>query len=353
VSERKKVGFAVVGLGIIAQGSVLPAFARCKKARLAAVVGRDEKKAAQLARKFKASHCYTAKDFAACFKNPEVDAVYIATPPGEHVHLTVQAARSGKHVLCEKPLAATVEQSAQMVEACRQSGVLLMTAYRKYFEPSCIYIKKIIESEALGQIDVIHTAFSELFNPGVSPSWLLDSKLAGGGPLTDLGIYCVNTTRWLLGEDPVRASAQVWSRDTARFRQVEEGISFRLEYPSGIVQQGSSTYSSAMSSIMFIQGTKGRLLLTPAYNFDEPRRLTGMIGHRPLARTFKVVDEFAPEIDAFSSAILEGRSILPDGEQGHRDMLILRAIYDSARRQEPVTVQYRGEYGAAAGSAAE
>lgn len=243
-------------------------------------------------------------------------------------------------MLCEKPLAATVDQSTLMVEACRKNGVLLMTAYRKYFEPSCRYIKRMVQSGELGRIDVIHTAFSELFNPEVSPAWLVDSNLAGGGPLMDLGIYCVNTTRWLLGEDPVRASAQAWSRDASRFRQVEEGISFRLAYPSGIVQQGSSTYSSALSSIIFIQGSKGRLLLTPAYNFDEARHLTGMIGRRPFARTFKVVDEFAPEIDAFASAIIEKRSVDPDGAQGLRDMLILRAIYESARKEQPITIEY-------------
>ena len=174
----KKVGFAVVGLGKIAQGSVLPAFANSKSAKLVALVGRDQQKTAQLARKFHAGVGYHGDEYAECLANPNVSAVYIATPPGEHAHLTVQAAQAGKHVLCEKPLAATVEQAATMVEACRENGVQLMTAYRKYYEPSTLHLKELIQSGKLGRIDAIHTAFSELYVPGVSQSWLLDKKLA-------------------------------------------------------------------------------------------------------------------------------------------------------------------------------
>jgi predicted dehydrogenase len=200
---KRKIGFAVVGLGTIAQGSILPAFSNCRRAKLVALVGRNLEKRSQLAREFEVSSHYADDAFAACLANPEVSAVYIATPQGEHAHLTIQAAEAGKHVLCEKPLATTPEQSATMVEVCRSSGVLLMTAYRKYYEPSTLYLKQLIQSGKLGRIDVIHTAFSELHSPGTSLPWLLDLTMAGGGPLMDLGVYCVNTTRWLVEEDPV------------------------------------------------------------------------------------------------------------------------------------------------------
>jgi len=341
MTAHKKVGFAVVGLGSIAQSSVLPAFSHSKKARLVAVVSRDKKKAARLARKFKAPAFYGAEEYAACLANPEVDAIYIATPQGEHAPLTVQAAKAGKHVLCEKPLAATVEQSALMVEACQQNQVLLMTAYRKYFEPSARFLKERIQGGDLGRVDVIHTAFSELHVPGKSLQWLLDSRVAGGGPLMDLGIYCVNTSRWLVGEDPLEVNAEAWKHDAVRFREVEEGISFRMRFPSGLVVQGSSSYGAVMSSFIYVQGTKGWALITPAFDFNEPRQLTGRIKGRQFARRFKVVDEFAPEVDAFASAIQDQRTIEPDGAQGHRDMIILQSIYESARNRKPVIIQYR------------
>jgi predicted dehydrogenase len=340
VIARKKVGFAVVGLGKIAQGSVLPAFANSKSAKLVALVGRDQQKMAQLARKFHAGVNYHGDEYAECLANPKVSAVYIATPPGEHVHLTVQAAQAGKHVLCEKPLAATAEQAATMVEACRENGVLLMTAYRKYYEPSTLHLKELIQSGKLGRIDAIHTAFSELYVPGVSPSWLLDKKLAGGGPLMDLGVYCVNTARWLVDENPTEATAQSWANDTQTFREVEEGISFRLKFATELVVHGSSSYGATLSSFIFVQGTKGWASLAPAFPFDQVRQLIGKIGKRSFARKFKLIDEFTSEIDAFASAIQNKHAVEADGVEGHRDMIIIDAIYESARTKQPVIIKY-------------
>ncbi|MFZ0815390.1 MAG: Gfo/Idh/MocA family oxidoreductase [Candidatus Sulfotelmatobacter sp.] len=339
-SVTNKTGFAVIGLGSIAQSSILPAFAKCKYAKLVAVVGRDAQKTSRLARKFKVNFQYHSDNFAACLANPEVSAVYIATPQGEHERLTIQSAEAGKHVLCEKPLATTRAQSAAMVEACRRDGVLLMTAYRKYYEPSTLYLKQLIKSGKLGRIDVIHTAFSELHTPGKSLPWLLNAKMAGGGPLMDLGVYCVNTSRWLVDEDPIEANAEAWVHDRARFREVEEGVSFRLRFPSGLLVQGSSSYGAAPSSFLYVQGTAGWASLSPAFPFEEERKLTAKIVKRHIVRTFPLVDEFAPEIDAFASAIQKHGSVEPDGVQGHKDMIILDAIYKSAREKKPVAISY-------------
>jgi predicted dehydrogenase len=340
MAVRNKVGFAVVGLGNIARNSILPAFANCKKATLVALVSRKKKKAAKLAAEFGAKFWYSLDEFGACLTDPQVSAVYISTPPGEHADLTVRSAQAGKHVLCEKPLAATVAESVHMVDACRQHGVRLMTAYRKYFEPAALCLKKLTRDKRLGRIDMIHTSFSELFTPGVSPAWLLDPVLAGGGPMMDLGVYCVNTTRWLVDEDPIEASAHSWRHKAARFRNVEEGISFRLNFRSGLVVQGSSTYSAAMSSFIFVQGTKGWASLAPAFPFEYERTVTGQIEGRKFERKFRILDEFALEIDAFASAILENKNVEPDGVEGYRDMAILHSIYESARNLRPVAIDY-------------
>ncbi|HXC48450.1 MAG TPA: Gfo/Idh/MocA family oxidoreductase [Candidatus Sulfotelmatobacter sp.] len=340
MKDKKKVGFAVVGLGAIAQGAVLPAFRHAKRAKLVALVSRDGRRAEKLARKFGAKAAYGAEEFGACLENPAVDAVYLATPQSEHFRATIAAARAGKHVLCEKPLAISSEQSAEMVRVCEECGVQLMTAYRKYYEPSTLCLKKLIQSGELGKIDVIHTSFSELHVAGRSIAWLLDSKVSGGGPLMDLGVYCVNTSRWLVSEDPVEVSAHSWKKDAERFREVEEGISFRMHFASGVVVQGISTYSSVISSFVFVQGTKGWACLAPAFPFDEERRLTGKIGGKWFEKKFRVVDEFAPELDAFAGAILTKKRVAPDGRQGHLDMIIFEAIYESARKGEPVGIKY-------------
>ena len=340
MKKDRKVGFAVVGLGAIAQVAVLPAFHNARRAKLVALVSRDKRKAEKLARKFQAVAAYSSGEFDACLENPDVTAVYLATPQSEHLAATLAAAKAGKHVLCEKPLAINSAQSAQMVRVCAEFGVQLMTAYRKYFEPSALFLKKLIQSGQLGKLDMIHTAFSELHVPGRSLPWLLEPRVAGGGPLMDLGVYCVNTTRWLVGEDPVEATAHSWKKDAARFRNVEEGISFRLNFPSGLLVQGTTTYSSVLSSFVFVQGTKGWACLSPAFPFEVERRLTGNIGGKWIERKFRCVDEFAPELDAFATAILAKKPVEPDGRQGHRDMLILEAIYASARKNEPVAVRY-------------
>jgi glucose-fructose oxidoreductase len=340
VKHAKKIGFAVIGLGNIAQTAVLPAFSHSRRSSLAAVVSRDKRKASRFARRFDALAAYSTDEYPACLADPNIRAVYIATPQGEHEKFAVQAAAYGKHVLCEKPLAATLQQAARILAACRQHGVLLMTAYRKYFEPSTLYLKKLISDGALGRIDVVHTAFSELNGTATSPAWLRDVKLAGGGPLMDLGVYCVNTTRWLVDEDPVEVSAQAWRHDLSRFHEVEEGVAFRMHFASGLVAQASSTYSSTMSSFISVQGTRGWALLVPAFPFEYERNLTGNVAGRSIKRTFKVVDEFAPQLDAFAAAIQTGGKVEADGEHGLRDLAIIAAIYESAKSQRPTRVKY-------------
>jgi predicted dehydrogenase len=338
----KRVGYAVVGLGSISQVAVLPAFAHSRKAKLVAVVSGDKEKAQKLAQQFKASHAYTYDEYAECLKNSQVEAVYIATPPGEHEKYAVLAARSGKHVLCEKPLAATVKQARNMVATCRRNKVQFMTAYRKYFEPSTVMLKKMISRGDLGRIDIIHTLFAELRPFGDnSPAWLFSRELCGGGPLTDLGVYCLNTTRWLVGEDPVAvASAVSWVRDRRRYKEVEEGVAFRLDFRSGLVLQGTAAYSAAFSSFVHIHGEKGWVALSPAFAFEEERRISGKIAGKWFEQTFKPIDEFALELDAFAESIRKNRKPEPDGEQGLRDIVIIDAIYQSAKKRRPITIKY-------------
>ena len=339
--SMKKVGYAVIGLGGIAQVAVLPAFAHSENAELVAVVSGDKAKAKKLCAEFKAQSAYSYKEYAECLKNLEVEAVYIATPPGEHEKYAVAAAKAGKHVLCEKPLAANLQQARKMVEACRRHRVRFMTAYRKYFEPSTVTLKKMISNGELGRIDVIHTLFGE-FRPygDNSPAWLFSRKLCGGGPLMDLGVYCVNTCRWLVGEDPVAAEAKSWVRDKRRFKEVEEGIAFRLDFKSGVMLQGTAAYSSVFSSFVHVHGEKGWAALSPAFAFEEERRLTGKIAGKWFEQAFEAIDEFAPELDTFAACIRQGRDPEPSGAQGMRDLIIIDAIYKAAKTGKAVKIKY-------------
>ena len=228
-----------------------------------------------------------------------------------------------------------------MVNTCRRNKVLFMTAYRKYFEPSSLALKKMITSGELGRIDVIHTLFTELRLFGDnSPAWLFSKKLCGGGPLTDVGVYCINTTRWLVDEDPISATGISWVRDKRRYKEVEEGVAFRLDFKSGIVLQGTAAYSAAFSSFVHIHGDKGWAELGPAFAFEEERRISGKIAGKWFAKTYKPIDEFVLEIDEFARCIQEGREPEPTGEQGMRDIIIIDSIYRAIKQRRAVAIKY-------------
>jgi len=334
-SER--VGYAVVGLGFISEFAILPAFGHSQNARLLAVVSGDRNKARRLARQFGAPHTHTYDDYTLCLNRPEIEAVYIATHPGTHAPLAVQAAAAGKHVLCEKPMAATSEQCQQMVDACRANGVRLMIAYRKYFEPASLELKRLVSRGKLGQLRLIHSAFSMTLDKKAR-AWHFDPKLAGGGSLFDLGVYCVNTVRWLTGKEPTEAAAYTWAVHPDVFCEVEENIAFRLVFPDGLVCQASTSFSAAMASFLHLHGEKGWAALTPAFTFHEERRLFGDLGGERFEKKFQVLDEFALELDAFADCIRGNRDPEPNGLQGLHDVAVMEAIYRSARANCPVAI---------------
>ena len=255
MSKSKRVGYAVIGLGHISQRAILPGFRHSKRSKLVALVSGDAKKGKRLAAQFGASHAYTYDALDECLSNPEIDAVFIATPNSTHLEFAMKAAQAGKHVLCEKPLATTTDHCRQMIEACAKNGVKLMIAYRKHFEPSALAFKSLIDSGKLGRLKIIHTAFTVTLPPG--DSWHLKKSLAGGGSLVDVGIYCINTVRWLTGLEPVEAAGYSWTADPARFSEVDENMSFQLKFPGDLYLQGSSSFAAAKASFLHVHGEKG------------------------------------------------------------------------------------------------
>ena len=337
MAKSKRIGYAVIGLGHISQRAVLPAFRRAKRSKLVSLVSGDFRKAKRLAAQFGASHACTYDAFDDCLRNPQVEAVYIATPNSMHLEFALRAAQAGKHVLCEKPLANTTADCRQMIEACDANGVKLMTAYRKYFEPSTMEFKKLISSGKLGRLKIIHTAFTVSLPPG--DSWHLKKSLAGGGSLLDVGIYCINTVRWLTGLEPVEASAYSWTADPARFSEVDENMSFQLKFPGNLYVQGSSSFTAAKASFLQVHGEKGWAALDPAFAYNEERRFFGKIAGQGFEKKFKPMDEFCLELDHFSECIYGNREPEPDGLTGMRDVAVIEAIYEAAGRNQPVTIQ--------------
>jgi predicted dehydrogenase len=222
-SSQKKIGYAVIGLGRIAdhfmRGSLLTG-----NSAITGLVSGHRDKANRIAAQYNVpqSNIYSYDNFDEIAKNPAIDAVYVALPNSMHAEYTIRAAKAGKHVLCEKPMALNAAECESMIAACEAANVKLMIAYRCQYEPIHLKAVKLIRDGALGKVQAIQSAFgfSEVLG-----EWRLDKKLAGGGPLYDVGIYSLNACRYLTGEEPtdISAYASVIDHD-GRFTSVEENV---------------------------------------------------------------------------------------------------------------------------------
>ena len=339
--EEKKIGFALVGIGNLSMGQLLPAFAKCKTARPAALVSGHPDKAKQQAEKYgiDPKNIYNYQNYDTIRDNPEVDVIYIVLPNGMHAEYTIRGHQAGKHVLCEKPLANTSDECQEMIATCRRANVKLMTAYRKYFEPSSVALKKLVDSRKLGRLKLIHSAFTFTLPP--QQVWHLKRELAGGGSLWDVGVYCVNAVRWLTGLEPVEAAGYSWSADPERFKEVDESIAFQLKFPDDLFVQASSSFAAAKASFIQIHGEKGWVAVDPAFAYNEKKSLFGQIGGKWFSKEYPPSEEFHLELDHLAECIRSNREPEPDGLTGMRDVAVMETIYEAARLGRPVAIANR------------
>lgn len=334
--SKRQVGYAVIGLGHIAQSAVLPAFAHAKNSKLVALVSSDEEKRRKLARRY-GCDAFAESDLDAVLDQPDVDAVYIAEPNDRHADFVVRCAREGVHVLCEKPLGISEEECRRMIDACHGSGVKLMTAYRLHFEPANLEVVKLIEEGRIGELRF----FSSTFAYQVKPGNIRTSADRGGGAIWDLGVYCINAARYLFRADPVEVFALRAGRPgDPRFEEIHEGMTVLLKFPGDRLAQFTVSFGAYEQDQYRIVGTKGHIVLEQGYEYEGPRLLRLSIGGKERTRRFRPGDQFAPEIVAFSRAVLEDKDVEPDGEEGLRDVRIIAAALKSARENRPLTLSW-------------
>ncbi len=237
-------------------------------------------------------------------------------------------------MLCEKPLSVSVADAEAMVEVCRQHGVLLMTAYRIQYTPHHQAARDLIRSGRLGRVKLMSATDTQ-----VEPDegqWRLKRDLAGGGSLPDVGLYCLNTARFLTGEEPYEVFA--YTHSTAgdpRFTEVEESVSFVLRFPSGILSNNFCSYGASKHRSVRVMGEEANLSLDPAFDYTN-LRLKVDTETEISERLIREIDQFALELDHFSECILSGEQPYTPGEEGLQDQRILEAIYTSAREGRPV-----------------
>jgi predicted dehydrogenase len=339
LAGKKKIRYAVVGLGYIAQAAVLPAFAHAREnSELAALVSDDATKLKKLSKKYGVSKTYSYAGYEECLRNGEVDAVYIALPNTMHRKYTEIAARAGVHVLCEKPMATTEEDCAAMLSAVEANRVKLMIAYRLHFEEANLSTVELLASGKLGEPRVFNSTFTQQVKEG-------DIRLrhaTGGGTLYDIGIYCINAARYLFREEPEQAVAISVKGKERRFTEVEESVSAILRFPEGRLASFTCSFGASDVSAYEVVGTKGSVRLDPAYELAAELKQTVRIGEANKTEVFPKRDQFAPELIYFSGCILQNRDPEPSGREGMIDVRIIGALYRSAVTREPVDLDLQG-----------
>lgn len=337
---ERPIRFAVVGAGHIAQVAALPAFAHARgECELTAIVTDDPKKQRELARKYELKHVFGYEMFDEACRSDIFDAVYIAQPNSMHREYTERAAEAGIHVLCEKPLAVTTGECESMIEAARRAGVTLMTAYRLHFEAGNLEAIKIARSGKLGELRLFNSSFTMQARAG---NIRLDRDL-GGGPLMDIGIYCINAARYIFGEQPLDVMAMGVRGDDPRFDEVEEGFGVIMRFPGERLATFTCSFGAADAGWYEVIGTKGSLRLDPAYEYAEALEMQLTVGERTTRRKFGKRDQFAPELIYFARCIREGTDPEPGGVEGMIDVNIIEAIKASARIGRRITLELPDE----------
>jgi predicted dehydrogenase len=317
-----KLGIALVGLGTYSAEQLAPALTETEHCYLAGIVTGSPDKADKWQKKYNISdrNLYDYTNFDEVSNNPDIHIIYVVLPNAMHCEYVVRAARAGKHVICEKPMALTTAECDEMINACKNAGRLLSIGYRLHFEPHNMEMIRLGRENTFGKIQnmVAENGLKDV------KGWRLDKKLAGGGPLMDVGIYCVQGVRYTTGLEPLAVTAKEGAKaDSKKFKEVEESLTWQMEMPNGIIAECKTSYSKEMN-VLRAEAEKGWFELSPAYEYEG---IKGKTSNGKM--NFPQINQQAKQMDDFALAILHNRPTPVPGEMGKQDVKILKAIYDA------------------------
>ncbi|MES1217201.1 MAG: Gfo/Idh/MocA family oxidoreductase [Bacteroidota bacterium] len=327
-----KLGIALVGLGGYAGGQLAPALLQTEHCYLAGIVTGTPSKIETWKSKYNIpdKNIYSYETFDQVKNNPDIDIIYVVLPNSMHAEYTIRAAKAGKHAISEKPMALTVEDCDKMIAACKEAGKMLSIGYRLHFEPYNLEMKRLGTQKIYGAVKKVSAGFGFNIQPGV---WRLNKKMAGGGPLQDLGIYCVQGACYTTGLEPIAVTAKEGPKtDMERFKEVEQSLSWQFEMPDGSVAEGQASYADSMNYLR-AEAEKGWFELRPAFNYGGMKGSTSE-GIMDLPK----VNQQAKQMDDFAIALKNKRPTPVPGEMGRRDVKILLAIYEAMNTGKRVVI---------------
>lgn len=330
------IRYAVVGAGWISQEAFLPGVAQSGNSSIAAIVTGDLEKGAKLADFHSVPQVVSYADYDALLASAAVDAVYIALPNSLHADYAIRAARAGKHIMVEKPLATSVAEAEAMIAAADAAGVYLMTAYRLHNEPGTLAVLDHIRRGSIGTPLIFQAIFSFQMAAGnhrlQAAHW--------GGPLQDVGVYCVNAARHVFGEEPVEATASLnQPKNDPRFAQIEASIAATLRFPSGGLAQIVGSFGAAEVDNYRVVGTTGDIEMDPGFKFDCAMKMRLRTAGKTEDITFPQIDHFGAQVAYFSDCITSRTPPEADGAEGLADMRALLAIEAAAKSGVPQPIQ--------------
>ena len=336
----KRLGVAVVGLGNLALTQVIPAFGQSNYCKLTALVSGSPDTANEVAAQhgIPAKNVYNYQNYDTVRNNPDVDIIYIILPNSMHAEYTVRGAQAGKHILCEKPMAVSSKECQQMIDACAKASKKLMIAYRIQYEPNNRLMRQMAQSQQYGPVKLIESVNGQA--QGDPNQWRQKKALAGGGALPDVGLYCLNTTRFLTGEEPTEVFATLYSTPgDPRFAEVEESVIWQMRFPSGTLSNNATSYGFHQDRRYRVHAATGWFGLDPAFSYNglQPQmsHAEGRIEHRETPFLGEK-NQFALEMDHMAECVMQDKTPYTPGEEGLQDQRIMEAIYESARTGKPV-----------------
>ncbi len=334
VATGDRVGFALVGLGRLSIEQLIPAFRASKKAKLTALVSGDAAKAQRIAQEngVDPKSIYNYKNFGRIAKNKDVQVVYIVLPNSMHAEFTVRAARAGKHVLCEKPMETSMTKCQQMISECRHAKVKLMIAYRIQYEPMNRQMQRLVRDKKFGDVKFIDSVNMQKID---KMEWRLSEKLSGSGAVGDLGVYCINTIRFLLGEEPVEIFAESFRPPgNPLFKEVDASTIFQMRFPSGVLANCACGFDAHDTKSYRVVADRGTFGMDPAFPYRGLKMFAQP--NEPPLPDIPATDQFANDLDHMADCVMNDREPYTPGEEGLQDQRIIEAIFESAKKQRVV-----------------
>jgi glucose-fructose oxidoreductase len=329
---KEKLGIALVGLGYYSTDLLAPALQLTSHCRLAGIVTGTPEKATRWQKQYNLpeKNIYNYSTFDQIANNSDIDVIYIVLPPSMHAEYVIRAANTGKHVWCEKPMALTVEQCQSMIDACDKNKVKLSLGYRMHHEPNTQKIIQFRKEKKYGSITKADIA-AGYFDPRTN-HWK-QKKAMGGGSMYDMGVYPLNAARYVTGEEPIAVTAQQIINRPEIYTEVDEGMKYKLEFPSGAIADCETSFYKNMNSL-YVTCTKGWYKLEPFSAYSGVNGITS----DGFVLNATIPNEQAKQMDDDALSIKQNKPVMVPGEEGLKDIKVVQAVYRSVKENGQVTI---------------